>query len=66
MDAAEVITVFERLNVEGRADVPIDYACAGFAGWLAQNWERFEGDDLAVLTSVGATLWREGFEQRRK
>ena len=38
----------------------------GFAGWLAENWERFEGDDLAVLTSVGATLWREGFAQRQK
>ncbi|WCM21409.1 hypothetical protein NDK50_08155 [Paraburkholderia bryophila] len=66
MDAMDVITVFERLNVEGRADIPLDEACAGFAGWLAQNWERFEGDDQAVLTSVGAALWREGFAQRQK
>lgn len=66
MDAKDVLTIFERLNVEGRADVPIDDACAGFAGWLAENWGMFEGDDLALLTSVGATLWREGFAQRRK
>jgi hypothetical protein len=66
MTPDDVITVFERLNVEGRADVPIDDACAGFAGWLAENWGIFEGDDLALLTSVGATLWREGFAQRRK
>jgi hypothetical protein len=65
MNAFDVITIFERLNVEGRADVPIDEAVAGFAGWLAANWDRFEGDDLALLTSVGATLWREGFAQRQ-
>lgn len=66
MTADDVITIFERLNVEGCADVPLDEACAGFAGWLAENWGRFEGDDLALLTSLGATLWREGFGQRQK
>jgi hypothetical protein len=66
MTSEEVIAVFERLNVEGRADIPIGDACAGFAGWLAENWAMFEGDDLALLTSVGATLWREGFAQRQK
>ncbi|MFM0693138.1 hypothetical protein PQQ64_12670 [Paraburkholderia graminis] len=66
MNAADVLTVFERLNLEGRADIPIGDACAGFAGWMAANWEKFEGDDLALLTSVGATLWPERFAQRRK
>lgn len=66
MTAYDVLTIFERLNTEGRADIPLDEACAGFAGWLADNWGCFEGDDLAVLTSVGATLWREGFAQRQK
>jgi hypothetical protein len=66
MTPMDVLTVFERLNLEGRADIPIDDACAGFAGWLASNWERLHGDDLAVLTSVGATLWREGFALRQK
>jgi hypothetical protein len=66
MTPDDVIAVFERLNVEGRADIPIDEACAGLAGWLAKNWASFEGDDLALLTSVGGTLWREGFAQRQK
>lgn len=66
MTADDVITIFERLNVEGRADVPLDEACAGFGGWLAENLGRFEGDGLALLTSVGATLWREGFGRHQK
>lgn len=66
MTADDAITIFERLNVEGRADVPLDEACAGFAGWLAENWGRFEEDDIALLMSVGATLWREEFGQRQK
>lgn len=66
MNAEDVITIFERLNVEGRADVPLDEACAGFAGWLSKAWGRLEDDDIALLTSVGATLWREGFAQRQK
>jgi hypothetical protein len=66
MTPIDVLTVFERLNTEGRADIPIDEVCAGFAGWLAKNWGMLEGDDLAVLTAVGATLWREGFAQRQK
>lgn len=33
-----MITIFERLNVEGRATVPLDETTAAFAGWLAQAW----------------------------
>jgi uncharacterized protein CbrC (UPF0167 family) len=66
MIAYDVITIFERLNTEGRPDIHIDEACAGFAGWLSENWHRFDGDDLALLTSVGATLWREGFSSRQQ
>ncbi|WP_250512670.1 hypothetical protein [Caballeronia sp. INDeC2] len=66
MTPLDVITIFERLNVEGRADVPIDGTVAGFAGWLADAWERLDDDDIALLTSVGATLWREGFARRGK
>ncbi|KVE27758.1 hypothetical protein WI93_12045 [Burkholderia vietnamiensis] len=66
MTPSDVITIFERLNVEGRADAPLDEACAGFAGWLAGKWDQLDSDDVALLTSVGATLWREGFAQRQK
>ncbi|MFM0058556.1 hypothetical protein PQR64_23320 [Paraburkholderia phytofirmans] len=64
MTPDDVITIFERLNVEGRADIPLDEACAGFAGWLAEVRLRLTDDDFALLTSVGATIWREGFARR--
>jgi len=64
MTPEDVITIFERLNVEGRATVELDYACAGFAGWLAGAWDRLGEEEIALLTSVGATLWREGFARR--
>jgi len=66
MTPTDVITLFERLNAEGRADVPIDETVAGFAGWLAGAWDRLPDDDIALLTSVGATIWREGFARRRQ
>ncbi|WP_186191023.1 hypothetical protein [Burkholderia gladioli] len=66
MAPEDVLTMFERLNVEGCATVDLEYTCAGFAGWLARAWERLDDEDIAVLTSVGATLWREGFEARNK
>ncbi|KGC14322.1 hypothetical protein DM48_332 [Burkholderia gladioli] len=65
MTPKDVLTIFERLNVEGRAAVGLEYTCAGFAGWLAEAWDRLDDRDIAVLTSVGATLWREGFNVRR-
>ena len=61
-----VIEVFEKLNVEGRADWSIDDTCAGLAGWLSGAWDRLKDDDLAVLTAVGAVLWREGLALRQK
>lgn len=64
MTSIDVLTIFERLNIEGRATVDLDFACAGFAGWLAQAWDRLNEDEIALLTSVGATLWREGFAKR--
>ncbi|MDN7476164.1 hypothetical protein QZM71_14995 [Burkholderia multivorans] len=66
MTPQDVITIFERLNVEGRATVDLDHACAGFAGWLAGSWDHLNEDEIALLTSVGATLWREGFGRRQK
>ncbi|MDN7609878.1 hypothetical protein QZM28_24580 [Burkholderia multivorans] len=66
MTPQDVITIFERLNVEGRATVDLDHACAGFAGWLAGAWDYLSDDEVALLTSVGATLWREGFGRSQK
>lgn len=65
MAPSDVIAIFEQLNLEGRANVDLDHACAGFAGWLASAWEQLEEEEIALLTSVGATLWREGHYERR-
>lgn len=65
MTPYDVITMVERLNVEGRADVDLEYTCAGFAGWLSDHWGELDEDSIALLTSVGAVLWREGFSRRQ-
>jgi hypothetical protein len=62
----DVITIFERLNTEGRADFSLDDTCAAFAGWLSGAWDRLPAQDIALLTAVGAVLWREGFALRQK
>lgn len=64
MTPHDVITVFEQLNAEGRAMVDMDHACAGFAGWLAEAWNTLSEEDIALLTSIGATLYREGYARR--
>jgi len=65
MTPDDVIAIFERLNVEGRADASLDDTCAGLAAWLAAGWSRLRDEDIALLTAVGTTLWREGFAQRQ-
>nr|WP_098554044.1 hypothetical protein [Burkholderia sp. JKS000303] len=64
MTPHDVITVFEQLNAEGRAMVDLDHACTGFAGWLAGTWDTLGEGDIALLTSIGATLYREGYARR--
>lgn len=36
MSPYDVISIFERLNVEGRVIRELDETTAGFAGWLAK------------------------------
>ena len=66
MTQDDVIAIFERLNAEGRATADLSLICAGFAGWLAQAWDRLDEHEIALLTSVGGTLWREGFARQEK
>lgn len=66
MTSEDLILIFERLNMEGRVAVDVDQACAGFAEWLAFAWDRLDNADVALLTSVGATLWSEGLEKESK
>ncbi len=64
MTQNEVFAVFERLNREGHASIDLDHACAEFAKWLAGVWDGLGERDVALLSSVGATLWREGYARR--
>jgi hypothetical protein len=64
MRADQVIKIFEDLNGEGRPTADIDLTCAGLACWLGNNWSELNPDDIRILTSVGAVLWREGFKKR--
>ncbi|WP_175965335.1 hypothetical protein [Burkholderia sp. BCC0322] len=64
MTPHDVMTIFERMNAQGRAAADLDHACAEFAGWLAEAWSRLSEDEVTLLTSIGASLYREGYARR--
>ncbi|MEA3117149.1 MAG: hypothetical protein QOI13_419 [Paraburkholderia sp.] len=59
MTSDEVLALFERGHIEARP-FDLDEIVAGFAGWLAHRWDGLSKEEISLLTSVGATLWREG------
>jgi hypothetical protein len=61
MTPAKVICQFERLYLEGAAPTDLESTCGSFAEWLASAWEYLSGDERRLLLSVGAILWREGY-----
>ena len=64
MTPDDVISMFEQLNREGRAMIDLDHACADFAKWLAGAWNGLSETDIALLKSIGAALWRDGYARR--
>jgi hypothetical protein len=64
MTSDELLAMFERAHIESRP-FDLDEIVAGFAGWLAQRWDSLSKDEISLLTSVGATLWREGDAWRK-
>ncbi len=66
MTPEKVIAMFEWQYLAGKAPPDVEYACAGFAGWLAAAWENLDGDEKALLMSVGAALWRDGYDRRAR
>lgn len=64
MTPEKVISMFERQYLEGKAPQDTEYVCAGFADWLATAWEYLDGEEKTLLMSVGAALWREGYNRR--
>jgi hypothetical protein len=64
MTPEKVLSMFERQYLEGKAPVDLEETCANFAGWLASTWEQLDVEHRALLLTVGAALWREGYNVR--
>jgi len=64
MTPEKILSMFERQYLEGKAPVDLEETCANFAGWLASTWEQLAADQRALLLTVGAALWREGYDVR--
>jgi hypothetical protein len=62
MTPEKVLSMFERQYLEGKAPVDLDETCASFAAWLASMWEQLDVERRALLLTVGAALWREGYD----
>ncbi|HEX3382529.1 MAG TPA: hypothetical protein VHU21_22430 [Paraburkholderia sp.] len=64
MTPEKILSMFERQYLEGKVPPDLEATCANFATWLAAAWELLDGTEKALLLTVGAALWREGFNAR--
>ena len=64
MTPEKVLSMFERQYLEGKAPADLETTCASFASWLAVAWDLLDGDQKTLLLTVGAALWREGYNLR--
>ncbi|WP_027799803.1 hypothetical protein [Paraburkholderia dilworthii] len=64
MTPEKTLSMFERQYLEGKAPVDLEETCANFASWLASTWEQLGAEQRALLLTVGAALWREGYDVR--
>lgn len=62
MDPDDVIRDFERLALDEATELEVDDAIAGLAVLLADP--AIVGKERALLTQVGATLYRLGLNER--
>jgi hypothetical protein len=62
MDPDDVIRAFEQLALDDDEELAVDDAIAGLAVLLANP--AIQGKERALLTQVGATLYRVGLNQR--
>lgn len=53
----------ELLNLQG-SKANLDDAIAQLAAWMDLAASSLSADDLAVLTTIGSTLYREGLRKR--
>jgi len=61
MTPDKVLSMFERQYLEEKTPVDLEQTCASFASWVATAWELLDGEQRALLLTVGATLWRDGY-----
>ncbi|CAB3782242.1 hypothetical protein [Paraburkholderia fynbosensis] len=64
MTPEKVLSMFERQYLEGKVPVDLESTCASFATWLSTAWALLDGEQKTLLLTVGAALWREGFNLR--
>jgi len=64
MTPEKMLSMFERQYLEGKAPADLETTCASFAAWLAAAWELLDGAERTMLVTVGAALWRQGFDVR--
>ncbi|WGS50820.1 hypothetical protein LFL96_04750 [Paraburkholderia sp. D15] len=64
MTPEKLLSMFERQYLEGKAPVDLEQTCAMYASWLAAAWELLDGEQKTLLLTVGAALWREGYNLR--
>lgn len=62
MDPDDVIREFERLALDDETELNVDDAIASLAVLLANP--AIQGKERALLTEVGATLYRLGLNER--
>ncbi len=64
MTPEKVLSMFERQYLEGKTPVDPEQTCASFASWVATAWDLLDDEQKALLLTVGATLWRDGYDLR--
>ncbi|NPT57429.1 hypothetical protein [Paraburkholderia elongata] len=64
MTPEKMLSMFERQYLEGKVPVDLETTCASYATWLAAAWEQLDGEQKTLLQTVGATLWRDGYNLR--
>ncbi|CAN7243775.1 hypothetical protein ACTJLC_22125 [Paraburkholderia sp. 22099] len=64
MTPEKILSMFERQYLEGKVPVDLEPACASFATWLASAWDQFDGEQKMLMLTIGAALWREGYNLR--
>ncbi|MDE1182852.1 hypothetical protein [Paraburkholderia sp.] len=62
MTPEKMLALFERQYLAGKTPVELETTCAAYAVWLASAWEMLNADERVLLTSIGAALWRDGYD----